>query len=518
MAFDPDAYLNSEPAAPAFDPDAYLGAKPAPKPVSESVARGGLQGLSLGWGDEGAAAIAATLPFTDREAVAPHLADLVTGNAGNTWADRYRRAREFYRAQNEEAKKENPRAFTTGEIGGGLATAVVPAGGAAKGLGLGAKILRGAATGAGVGGVYGAGASNAEKATDVVREAAGGAALGGATGGTLPVLGAGLKWAAAPVAKYLRGKAIESGRKALSGIGTSLSARKEIPEEVVQQAIDTGAIKPLGTVKGAASRLAAQAEALGPEYGRILRDLEAQGVAGPNAELMARQALARAAEAKRVVARADKKEFEALAQELREAVPSTPFASRRLGLNQAEQIKRNLQEEAKREYDKITRQTTLAGEAKKKSAAMMRQAIEDAVSEQADKAPEAAAAFEPVKQKLSRTLQGLRVAEEGAARAARRKHVSLTDTIVASAAGAASHNPIVGVLSGLAHGVVDRRLASTSARGADYMAKLLEQVAAKQQPTASSAGAQRIAQLLAAMQRRGAPGLAPAGADEEAGP
>lgn len=58
--------------------------------------------------DAGAAAIAATLPFTDREAVAPGLSDLVSGSAGNTWPDRYRRALKFYSGPDAPAEDMIP--------------------------------------------------------------------------------------------------------------------------------------------------------------------------------------------------------------------------------------------------------------------------------------------------------------------------------------------------------------------------------------------------------------------------
>jgi hypothetical protein len=140
---------------------------------------------------------------------------------------------------------------------------------------------------------------------------------------------------------------------------------------------------------------------------------------------------------------------------------------------QAEEIKRGLQQEARREYDKIARQYTTAGETKKELASTMRGAIEGAVEEQSAKAPEAAAAFQPVKARLSRTLEALRASEEGAARAARRKPVSLSSTIVGAGAGAATGSPIWALLSAGAHGLADARLASTLASGAHAGSKLL---------------------------------------------
>lgn len=277
------------------------------------------------------------------------------------------------------------------------------------------------------------------------------------------------------LARYLDRKAVEQGRKALSGIGTPLAARKEVPEAAVRAALDSGAIKPMGTVTGTAERLQGTADDLGTQYAQILQSLEAKGVHGPEAESLARELSARASDAAANSLNSSRPGMlQATADELRsKPLPIGPGGGR-LGLMQAEKMKRGLQDEARREYDKITRQTTTTGETKKELAALVRQGIEDAVQQQAPLAPAEAAAFEPVKERLSNVLGALRVAEEGAARAARRKPVSLTSTIVGGAAGASS-GPAAGLAAALAHGFMDRRLASTLASGANAGAKWLRQ-------------------------------------------
>lgn len=274
------------------------------------------------------------------------------------------------------------------------------------------------------------------------------------------------------IARRLQKAAINQGRKALSGIGTPLAARRPIPEAAVQEALDSGAIRPLGTVTGTAARLERSADALGAEYGDILAALETRGVTGPNAVVLAQKIGQMAKDAELVsLGSARPKILADAAAELPSKVNPAPFASKRLGLGQAEEIKRGLQAEARREYDKIARQYTTAGETKKELAAIVRAAIEDEVKAQAAKAPEAAAAFEPVKAKLANTLEALKHAEEGAARAARRKPISLTSTIAGSAAGAATGSPAVGVASALGHGIADARLASTLAAVANRMSR-----------------------------------------------
>jgi hypothetical protein len=477
---------------------------------TESAARGALQGLTFGWGDEGAAAIAATMPFLEPAAA----------GAGKSWSERYQQARDYYRNKNRAAKEENPKTFLAGEIGGGLAPLVMTAGGAAapKTVGLGAKLAQGMKTGATIGATYGAGASEADTPGGMVSDAALGGALGGLMGGAVPVAGAGITLASGPVRRWLERRAVESGRKALSGIGTPLAARKEIPAEVVNQALDTGAIKPFGTVTGAAGRLEAQAESLGAEYGDILQRLEAAGVKGPNAILLAKDLAAEAEKAAQTsLGSARPKMLAEAAEELASKANPTPFADKRLGLMQAEEIKRGLQGEARKEYDKISRQYTTAGETKKELASTMRSAIEDAIQQQADLAPVEAAAFAPVKGRLANTLAALRAAEEGAARAARRKPLSLTSTIAGGAAGAATGNPILALATAAAHGIADRRLASTLATGSRAGARLLGALERSNLSPAQQVEAQRLAAFIAALRSPGAsPALA--AADEERNP
>jgi len=283
--------------------------------------------------------------------------------------------------------------------------------------------------------------------------------------GTMPV-GGGETMSA--IKDWLGQKSIEQGRKALSGIGTPLTARRLIPEAAVQQALDTGAIRPFGTVTGTAGRLETAADTIGAEYGDILKRLDAAGVTGPDALKLATELSQKAQVAKATsLGSARPGLLESAADELL----TKPATGTELGLMQAEEIKRGLQAEARREYDKISRQYTTAGETKKELASDMRAAIEDAVQAQAAKAPTEAAAFQPVKARLSNTLEALKAAEEGAARAARRKSISLSSTIVGSAAGAATGSPLLGAAGAFGHGVLDRRLSSTLAAAANRGSK-----------------------------------------------
>lgn len=129
-------------------------------PKTESAARGAFQGLTAGWGDEASAALAALLPFLDREAA-----------NGGSFSDRYEAAKLFYRNLNREAQKANPDTYLGGQVVGAVAPALTGAGVAATGT-------RAVLQSAGQGAAAGAGYSEANDAQGLARDTALGGALG----------------------------------------------------------------------------------------------------------------------------------------------------------------------------------------------------------------------------------------------------------------------------------------------------------------------------------------------------
>lgn len=296
------------------------------------------------------------------------------------------------------------------------------------------------------GGLYGAGSTDAKDAAgvagDVALSAAGGAAVGKALD------------AASPFAKWLYDKSIRFGRNAIAGVTNSLARRKPLPPEVVEQAFKVGAIRPGYNVENVANKLQDAADPLSQRYGEILADLEAKGVTGPNAQQMAAQLAKDAQQASNTTiigTRAD------ALQNTADALMSKPTvnANRDLGLMQTELMKRELQSAAANDYVKEGSKS-LSGAARKEIAGRFRGAIEDAVASQASKAPDEAAAFVPVKEELSRTLQALGAAREGAARYARRTPFGLHEAI-GMASGIATGNPVEAAgAAGLMHVLKDR--------------------------------------------------------------
>jgi cell division septum initiation protein DivIVA len=102
--------------------------------------------------------------------------------------DRYKESRDYIRDYQKKLQEQHPIASGIGEVAGGLATAPLVPGGAAKGAGTMAKVAAGAKQGLAGGAMYGAGASEAEVLegdvagllTDTVEAGVGGALVGGA--------------------------------------------------------------------------------------------------------------------------------------------------------------------------------------------------------------------------------------------------------------------------------------------------------------------------------------------------
>lgn len=173
----------------------------------EAAGRGAMAGVSLNFGDElaglwqasGIPALLGKLSPEIRGAAvqallsSPMGAGLALGAGTTAGAARlagdalmgggdasaaYAEGRDASRAALEQARKDQPAATLTGEVGGGL---LLPVGGALQAATLPARIARGAAVGAGIGGVSGMGEGTT--AADRAAKGATGVALGGALGG-----------------------------------------------------------------------------------------------------------------------------------------------------------------------------------------------------------------------------------------------------------------------------------------------------------------------------------------------
>jgi hypothetical protein len=192
--------------------------EPAPAAVGrgESGVRGALQGASLGFGDEAAAAVDAALPSFLRNAVS----DEAVGT-GQTYGERYASARDYYRKRNAAAEASNPGTYLTGQVAGAvLASRGLPMQGA-----------RGVLSAAGQGAAEGVGYSEANEGLGLARDSALGGALGVAGFGAGAAVGA-----AASRAKGAAGRLLGSARGRALG-----QATKEVDEAVASARGQLGA-------------------------------------------------------------------------------------------------------------------------------------------------------------------------------------------------------------------------------------------------------------------------------------
>jgi hypothetical protein len=384
--------------------------------------------------------------------------------------------------------EKHPIAFRVGEAAPALA---VP-GGAYSTLG------RALATGAGLG----AAAAVSDEPSDDPAVLAKRAGKGALTGAALGTAGVGAPAAAGAVSEGLENAAVAQGRRVLTGGGTPLNATKEpLAREAVLAALDTGAIKPLGTTKGAAERLSGTREALGEQYGKIIDALRMAGIEGPQADALAQKMLA---EGRSISANSLTDAVPNLYKQTGESLFQKPrLPSGNLDLKQAEDMKRSLQREAK--YGRY--EDTPVNEAKQDLASMLRKETEDAIEQQAPAAgPEAeaiAAQFKPVKEQLGNVIEASNAANKGAGKAATSRAVSPTDTIV-TAAKLAGGNLSGALETGVAHHFLRTRGASTVAWGAHQASEKLAWIATTDPQTLGKYGSV----LASALQQGGKDALA----------
>lgn len=399
--------------------------------------------------------------------------------AGTPIADTYRNDRDEVRARLAEEKVSHPAAALAGDLVGGVAPAIALPGAAT------ATLPRALATAATAGGAAGLGNSDvdmtkggnvpysigpldvsvppiAAAALDTAKGAAAGAATTGALRAVAPAAGR----LAAPVRDF----AINQGRRVLTGGANTLTTKVPIAAEAVEEAFKQGAIRPLGTTKNAAEALDAARAKVGDIYGRIVAALEAQGIRGPDAQALAQSYLAEAAAVDANTMNP------AVANAFRNAADSVGAkptdATGRLGLSQAENLKRSLQGMAKSAYERL--EPTEVGDSHTQAASMMRQAVEDSIDQGAkasgDPVTKAIASqFVPVKQQLGRIIEASKAATKGAAQASGRRVISPSDYIAAAGGGAPA---------AVANHVLRTRGTSTAAWAARGVADRLRALAA----------------------------------------
>jgi len=442
-------------------------APPPPRDIGrvEAGMRGALQGSTLGWGDELVGAVESRSPSLS-QTPGDFFADIIypetiPHSRRNARAPSYEEARDAQRYLNEESREQNPKSYVAGELAGGFATSSVLPG----------NIVSNAVQGA----AQGLGDSEAVDASGLGADAgvaAGMSAAGDAAGRVLGKYA--LPGLASRARKGLEGLATRQGNRALLDGSHSLTNRLPTSDDAVLQALEDEAIQMLGTSKGAFERLREWSKWRGDAYGTILEKMAALGVEGPRAKDLAERFLEeyndryRNSGGNKAVANVFKRE----ARNVENITPSEFSlpgigegpARERLGLMQAERVKRSLQDEPN--WSPIW--GTLLNDAKQDVSKIYRKSIEDVV-EQAGLSPNASPElmqlteeFMPVKQRLARTLEAREAAKAGAARSANRSAIDLPSWIMAAGQDGAAKQGLTALLISQ----MRQRGASTVARGA----------------------------------------------------
>lgn len=187
--------------APSFSFDDLIPQQPQrapegpPRPpvsMAESAIRGANQGVLANFGDEFAGLRAAAGLPVDMGSGIPGALQAAAGAArmgvdyltgGTSAQDAYNRKVEIEREKNKQAETQNPWSYLGGNVAGAVA---LPGGQMLQAATLPMRMARGAAVGAGYGGLSGAG--EGEGALDRAGRATTGAAIGGVVGGVAPPL------------------------------------------------------------------------------------------------------------------------------------------------------------------------------------------------------------------------------------------------------------------------------------------------------------------------------------------
>ena len=176
----------------------------------ESGTRGAIQGVTGGFRDEGAGAIASPV------GAVKELLNKFGSNFSDEDVQKYLNERNLSRQMDEDAKKANPKSFIAGNIGGAVASSFIP--------GLGATSIPKIA---GLGALTGLGYSNAEDLKGAAIDTAVGGGLGAGAGYLGQVVGKGLTSAATS------SRAAKAATKALGGSSEDIAAGKAALEEGV---------------------------------------------------------------------------------------------------------------------------------------------------------------------------------------------------------------------------------------------------------------------------------------------
>lgn len=237
----------------------------APKKMAWEKA--GLHGLGQG----------ATFGFSDE----------LVGVGGAITGKGYTKARDEYRATLAQAEKDQPLAFRSGDVGGSIATSLLPGVGIARG----AKLLSSLGKAAALGAASGAGYSSADltKGPSEVSNLAGdigkGAGIGAVAQGVFGKLGSAVsktpdairQTANERAVKAATGSSVSSIRKIAGVSGNAPGDIQKIEKQigkVGKELLDSGAVKFWDKVEDIAPKLAGKTKEAGEKIGAIANKID----------------------------------------------------------------------------------------------------------------------------------------------------------------------------------------------------------------------------------------------------
>lgn len=312
------------------------------------------------------------------------------------FADTYEEARNEARDKFKNAEQANPGSYLTGQLGGGLATALIPGVGLAKGAGLAANVARGAA----LGGTAGIGASTSDDFTKDALLGAGLGAAGGAVAGSIPKIAESAGKGLSKLSGKLDDTVEQMGRNALGG--TLAESRKFAPG-VGKQMFEEGYVTPFASKEEIAKRLGSKVGNLADENASLVGSIENQSARLETSEMLnsAKQRIADLYEAGEY----NKAEaLEKLYSNLKSKIPSS--------------VKPSVFETIKRDSQKAfeTTASSAAKEAGRDMATIQRESLETGLK---GIAPEIGEQYASRNQQMSRLIPALDAAEGAAEKESR---------------------------------------------------------------------------------------------------
>lgn len=377
-----------------------------------------------------------------------------------------------------QAREDRPAEYLTSEMLGSVATSFAPGGGSYV-LSRGIKPGTAIAAQTGYGALQGAGDSEAElldgEVGPFLYDAVKGATLNTAAGALGYKTGKNAPTLLRASGNKLERIGVDRGRRHILSGADSLSKR-ELSDEAVRRALDEKAIPMLGTVEKTHQNLTDLAEGAGKTYGELVETLEKNGVEGPRAREFVSAIIRRRAElrptetndavlavydeaADTILDRAGLKPKAAgghghhgapkpagpeLVDQFGRPAPKAPpqTKDRRLGLTQAEGIKRSLQRDAN--FGRY--ENTPVADAKQEISAMLKEAneraIEEAAAQRGGYVAELAEDFKPVKRRTGELIEARDASRRGQQKFQGRQNSS-TPSAVDTAIALATENPVM---------------------------------------------------------------------------